>query len=245
MRPHSESPSVRVANRNKGPLTIALLSLFPAERQDVTAVTAPIGTHVGKVLEAMGNAVVELGLVWVGFGVGLSDALGNNLGVTLLVARVVAVRTLHTGGVLEKFTTERTTHDVVELLLDELVSVLLDDIFFALTNGTFTTKTKIEGLLVAGVFGEGHGKVDATYRLQREPVVNHNGPCLRLGTARSRASRARTSSTGACKVLPWWRLELHVGLNAGCSSSHLVGSHPARVCELCLDLLSSHFFSDV
>jgi len=145
---------------------IALLGLFPTKWQDVTAVTAPVGTHVGKVFEAVRNAVIELGLVWVGFGVGLSDALGNNLGVALLVTRVVAVRALHTGGILKELATERTTHNVVELLLDELVSVLLDDVFFTLANGTFATKTKIEGLLVAGVFGERHGEVYATYRLQ-------------------------------------------------------------------------------
>jgi hypothetical protein len=148
-----------------GPLTIALLGLLPTEWKNVTAVTAPIGTHVGKVFEAMRNAVVELGLVWVGFGIGLSDTLGDNLRITLLVTRVVAVGALHTGGILEEFTTESTTHNVVELLLDELVSVLLDDIFFTLTNGTFATKAKIEGLFVAGVLGKGHGKVDTTYRL--------------------------------------------------------------------------------
>jgi hypothetical protein len=70
------------------------------------------------------------------------------------MTRVVAVRALHTGGILQEFTTESTTHNVVELLLDELVSVLLDDIFFTLTDGTFTTKAKIEGLFVAGVLGK-------------------------------------------------------------------------------------------
>jgi len=70
---------------------VTLLGLLPTKGKDITAVTAPIGAHVGKVFEAMGNAVVELGLVWIGFGVGLSDTLGDNLGVTLLVTRIVTV----------------------------------------------------------------------------------------------------------------------------------------------------------
>jgi hypothetical protein len=117
-------------------------------------VTTPIGTHVGEIFEPMRNAVVELRLVWIGFGVRLGDALGNHLWVALLVTRVVAVRALHTGSILEKFATESTSHDVVELLLHELVPILLDHIFFALTDGTFATKTKIERLLVCRVLGE-------------------------------------------------------------------------------------------
>jgi hypothetical protein len=63
---------------------------------------APVGAHVRKGLEPVGNAVVELGFVRIGFGIGLRDALGDDLGITLLVAGVVAVGTLHACRVFEE-----------------------------------------------------------------------------------------------------------------------------------------------
>jgi hypothetical protein len=145
---------------------ITLLGLLATKRQNITAVTAPISTHVGEVFEAMWNAVVELGLVGIGLGVGLGDALCDNFGVAFLVAGVVAVGALHASSILEEFTTEGAAHDIVELLLHELVTILLDHILFSLTNGTFTTQTEIKRLLVACILDKGHGEVDAANRLQ-------------------------------------------------------------------------------
>jgi hypothetical protein len=68
-----------------------LLCLLSTKWKDVTTVTAPIGTHVGEILESMRNAMVELGLVWIGFGVGLRDTFGDHFRITLLVASVVTV----------------------------------------------------------------------------------------------------------------------------------------------------------
>lgn len=69
----------------------ALLALFAPEGQYVTAVTAPIGAHVVVVGETMGDTVVQFGLVRICFCIGLCNALGDYLGVALLVARVLAV----------------------------------------------------------------------------------------------------------------------------------------------------------
>ena len=112
----------------------------------------PVRAHVGKVCEAMRDAVVQLRLVWICLCIRLCDTLRHNFGVTLLVASVLAIRTLHAGSILEKFAAKCTTHDVVELLLHEFVTVLLDNLFFALTNGTLSSKPSIEWLLVSRVF---------------------------------------------------------------------------------------------
>lgn len=145
---------------------ITLFSLLSAKREDITAVTAPVGSHVGEVFKTMRNAVVKLGLVGVRLGVGLGDALGDDFGVALFVTSVVAVGALHSGSILEKFATEGAAHNVVELLLDELVSILLNHILFALTDGALATKTKVKGLFVARVLDKRHGEMDTADRLQ-------------------------------------------------------------------------------
>jgi hypothetical protein len=68
-----------------------LLRLLSTKRKNVSAVAAPVGAHVGKVDEAVGNAMVELGLVWIRLRIGLRDALGDHLGIALFVAGVLAV----------------------------------------------------------------------------------------------------------------------------------------------------------
>ena len=55
---------------------------------------------------------------------------------------------LHASGIFQKLATKRAAHDVVELLLNELVPILLVDFLLLLTNSTLTTKSKIEILLV-------------------------------------------------------------------------------------------------
>ena len=105
--------------------------------------TAPIGTHVGEVCEAMWNTMVQLGLVWICLRVGLRDTLGNDLGVALLVTSVLAIRALHSSSILEKLAAEGAAHNVVKLLLDEFVTILLHHFFFALTDSTFSAKPSI------------------------------------------------------------------------------------------------------
>ena len=128
------------------------LGLFSSEWKNITTVAAPVGSHIRKGLESVGDTVVELGLVWIGFGVRLCDTLGDHLGVALLVAGVVAVGTLHARRVFEEIAAERAAHDVVELLLHKLVAILFDDLFLALTNSTLATKTDVERLFVVSVF---------------------------------------------------------------------------------------------
>lgn len=148
----------------------------------------PIGGKVGKPFEAMRNAVVDLLFVGVGFVVGLADTLGDNLRVALFVTCVLAVGTLHTRSILEKFSTQRTAHDVVELLGDELVALLLVNLLLLLTNGTLTVETNIERTAVLQLFGynkelascgrhkkghmrltETHREMDPTKRFQSKP----------------------------------------------------------------------------
>lgn len=53
--------------------------LLSAQSQHVTTVATPVGAHVGKWLESVGNPVVDLLLVRVRFGIRFTDALGDNV----------------------------------------------------------------------------------------------------------------------------------------------------------------------
>lgn len=106
---------------------------------------APVGTHIAVCLKAMRYAMVQFCLVRVTFRVRLANALGYNLRVAFFVAHVFAIRTLHAYCVLEQLSAQCTSHDVVELLCDELVTVEFVNIFLALTNGTFTVQTCVKG----------------------------------------------------------------------------------------------------
>lgn len=92
----------------------------------------------------MGDPVVDLLLIGVGFIVGLADTLGDNLGVTFSMASILAIRALHTRSVLEEISTQRTAHDVVELLGDELVTLLFVDLFLLLAHSTLSVETDVE-----------------------------------------------------------------------------------------------------
>lgn len=133
--------------------TRAALGTFASKRKQITAVAAPVGGDVGKTFESVGNAMVDFLLVRIGLVVGFTDTLGDNLGITLAVAGVLAVRTLHAGSILEEFSTQCTAHDVVKLLGDELVTLLFVNLLLLLTNGTLTVKTNIKGTAVLQLFG--------------------------------------------------------------------------------------------
>lgn len=108
----------------------------------------PVGRKVGEALETVGNAVIDLLLIGIGLVVCLADTLGDHLGVTFFVAGVLAIRALHAGSILEEFSTKRTAHDVVELLGNELVTLLLVNLLLLLTDGTLTVETDIEGATI-------------------------------------------------------------------------------------------------
>lgn len=60
------------------------------------------------------------------------------------MASIFAVFALHPSRVFEKVATESTSHDVVELLYDEFVTIQLVDLFFALSYGTFAVQPNVE-----------------------------------------------------------------------------------------------------
>lgn len=66
---------------------------------------APVRGNVGETFEAVGDAVVDFLFIRIGLIIGFADTLGNNLRVTLAVAGVFTIRTLHSGGILEEFST--------------------------------------------------------------------------------------------------------------------------------------------
>ena len=92
--------------------------------------------------------MIDFSLIRIGLGVRLCDAFCDDFPVALFVTCEFTIGTLHSSGIFQKFSTKRATHDVVELLLDELVAILLVDFLLLLTNSTLTTKSKIEILLV-------------------------------------------------------------------------------------------------
>ena len=78
--------------------------------------TTPVCTHVREFLETVRNAVVDLLLVRIRLCVRLADTLGDHARAALCVTSVFTVLALHTGGILEEFVANGTTHNVVELL---------------------------------------------------------------------------------------------------------------------------------
>lgn len=132
-------------------LTRAFL-IFATQWQDVATMTAPIGPHIGEVLESVWDAMIELLLIRVGFRVRFADAFGDDLRVTLFMARVFTIRALHTRGVFKELSAKSTTHDVVELLKYELMAVKFMHFFLALTDGAFTVETNVEGSSIFELF---------------------------------------------------------------------------------------------
>lgn len=114
---------------------------------------APICTHVCHSFKSVRDTVIELLLLRVRLCVGFRHALCDNLCVTLFMAGIFAIRTLHACRVLEKVTAERTTHDIVELLLHKPVPIHLMYLFFTRTDCTFSSKPKIEWTFVLVKFG--------------------------------------------------------------------------------------------
>lgn len=116
--------------------------------------------------------MVDLFLVRVRFRVGLADTLGDDTGITLGVAGVFAVLALHAGRIFEEVAAKSTAHDVVKLLLDELVPIHLVHIFFPLSNSTLSAKTKIELLTFLGLLDEIHAQLDLSSGLEVEPALD-------------------------------------------------------------------------
>ena len=144
-----EVHTVRVARK----LALRALSrLFSTYRKHIPTMAAPISTHIGKALKTMWNAVVDLFFVRISLSIRLADAFSNDLRITSFVARVFAVCALHASCVLEKVTAQRATHDVVECLQHELMAILLNDVFFLLSDSALSSKTNIESFAFFDLF---------------------------------------------------------------------------------------------
>ena len=76
--------------------------------------------------------------------VGLAYTLGDDTSVTLLMASVLAILTLHACRIFEEVSTQSAPHNVIELLLYEFVAVHLVDFLFTLPDSTLTVQTDIE-----------------------------------------------------------------------------------------------------
>jgi hypothetical protein len=116
-------------------------------------VATPVRGDVGEVFESMRNAMVDFFFVRIGLVIGFADTFGDDLWITLAMARVFAIGALHTSRILQEIPTKRTAHDVVELLSNELVPLLLVDLFFLLANGTLTIKTNVKRTSIFHLFG--------------------------------------------------------------------------------------------
>ena len=125
--------------------------------------------------------MVDLLLVWISLRVALTDTLGDHAGIALSVTCIFAVLTLHSGRVLEEIATERTPHDVVELMLNKFMSIHFVNLFLALANGAFPAEADINRPAVLACFDEAHLKLDLSRRLQVKPAVDWTCIHLRLG----------------------------------------------------------------
>ena len=101
----------------------------------------------------MRDAVIDFFFIRISLVVGFADTLCDNFRIALAMASVFTVLTLHTSGILEEFSAERTAHNIVELLSNEFVSLFLVDFFFLLANSTLTIQTNIERSAILQLFG--------------------------------------------------------------------------------------------
>lgn len=85
--------------------------------------TTPIGAHIRKPLETMGDTVVQFLLVGICFRIRFADALCDDLWVALFMTCVFTILALHAGRILQEVSAKSTTHDIIKLLQNELMPV--------------------------------------------------------------------------------------------------------------------------
>lgn len=133
--------------------TCALLRVFATKGQQRPAMATPIGRDIGEILETMRDTMINFLLVGISLVVGFADTFRDHFGITLPMASVLAILTLHTGSIFQEIATKSTAHDVVELLRDKLVALLFVNLFLSLADGTLSVKTDIEGSTIFQLFG--------------------------------------------------------------------------------------------
>jgi hypothetical protein len=189
--------------------------------------------------------VIDLLFVRIRFRIALADTLGDDAGVALGVAGILAVFALHTRRILEEVSAKRTAHDVVELVLYKLVAVHLVDLLLALSNSALSSQTEIH-LPLSVFFDEAELELDLSSRLKVEPSINRASNYLWLG---ARIAKGRTSlALAAARSLGWCskraRRWAHWELTRS-RATHPVGRHPAGAVHLGLDPLATHLLNDV
>lgn len=115
--------------------------------------TAPIRRDIGEVLKTMRDAVINFFFIGISLVIGFTDTLRDDFRIALAMASIFAILTLHTSSILEELPAERTTHNIVELLSNEFVSLFLVDFLFSLANRTLTIQTNIEWSAILQLFG--------------------------------------------------------------------------------------------
>ena len=97
--------------------------------------------------------MIDFFLIRIGLVVGFTDTFRDDFRVTFAMASVFTILALHAGGIFEELPAERTTHDIVELLGNEFMSLFLVDLFFSLTNRTLSIETNVEWPAIFQLFG--------------------------------------------------------------------------------------------
>ena len=99
---------------------------------------------------------------------------------------IFTVLALHSCCIFKEVSAKSAAHDVIELLLYKFVTILLMDLLFSLSNGTFTVKTYIERPAIfclfdcqwlaansyndfSKIFTKTHCKLYPAHRLERKP----------------------------------------------------------------------------
>ncbi len=131
--------------------------------------------------------MINLLFVRISLCIRLAYTLRDHTRIALRVASIFTVLALHARGILEEIAAQRTSHNVIELLLDELVAVHLVNFLLPLPNGALATKSSclkavwcvaLEFVLLC----ETDGQVDRTRWLKSEPRINRlwwNNTCTR------------------------------------------------------------------
>ena len=135
--------------------TSAFTSVFLSKRKNITTMTTPICTNIRQRFKTMWNSMIKFLLIRVlkkivrtetnmrtyRFSISFTDTLRNNFTITFFMTRVFAVFTLITSCIFKEFSTKCTTHDLIELLHNEFMTVDFMHFFFSLTNGSLATET--------------------------------------------------------------------------------------------------------
>lgn len=113
----------------------------------------PVGRNVSESFKPMRDAVVDFLLVGIGLVVGFANTLGDNLGVTFAMASILAIGALHPRCIFQEVAAKCTTHNIIELLRNELVALLFVDLFLPLSDSTLAIQSNVERSSILQLLG--------------------------------------------------------------------------------------------